>query len=191
GDAVFEIRQNPPFAIRLPYREAFSSGVPPAPIWMLDKHDRHDDQGEQVDGTRWFLDDQSDRHLKISVEASGPAGGKALLIESNHADPRQWATQVELPEIEVEDHAKYVLSLSLRAEVPGSVWLSFSQRSEPYHDCGLSSAVAVTNSWSEFRVPFWVSGTKCGASNNRLAIQTGNISGKLWMANVTLERAAD
>src|SRR5207244_11396967 len=99
----------------------------------------------------------------------------SLVVESKQADPRAWMTQLELPRLAVEEDARYVVSLFLKAEIPGPVSISFMQSTDPYRSCGLSHTVPVTSSWTAFAMPFRVAGTRCGATNNRLPIQTGSI----------------
>jgi len=183
GDAIFEIQQRAPVAVQLPYRESFSSRVPPSPIWLLDKRDH----GERIEAeSRWFLDEQPGRQSTVTVEPGGPGGSNSLIIQNSQADSRPWATQLDLPEIEVETGARYVVSVFLKAEVPGSVTINFTQRTAPYQDCGLFQTVAVTKDWTEVTLPFRVSSENCGAKKNRLAIWTGTLAGKLWIANVSL-----
>ncbi|HUQ72082.1 MAG TPA: hypothetical protein VM165_21315, partial [Planctomycetaceae bacterium] len=187
GDASFEIEQRATVSTHIPFRERFSSRVPPGGVWMLDKRDH----GEEVETTsRWFLDEQPGRHSAVTVESGGPGESNSLVIRSSPADTRPWATLLELPEIVVETDSSYVFTVFLKADVPGPVTISFTQRRPPYQNCGLSQAVSVTQDWTAFALPFKVTGVSCGAKDNRLALGTGRIDGTLSIANVSLEPAA-
>ncbi len=183
GDAVFEIRQRAPVAIQLPFRETFSSDVLPAPVWMMRKRD--EDKQFEVE-SRWFIEEQAGRHSTLAVEPGGPGHSNSLVIESHQADPHTWASQIQLPGLDLTTNVTYVLSLSLKAEVPGPVSFGLMQRTPPYQGCGLFEFVTITHEWTQFTKAFQVSGIRCGAENNELSLQIGRISGKLWLASVSL-----
>jgi hypothetical protein len=183
GDTVFEIRQRRPNAVQIPYRETFTSLAPPSPIFMIDQS--QDDLDPQA-SWKWFFEEQPGRHSTVTVGPEGPDGVNSLIVQNGTRDQRAWATQLELPRIAVEAGARYVLSVSMKADVPSPVSISFGQRTEPFRNCGLFETVSVTGTWNTFTIPFRPAGPGCGAVNNRLSFETASIGGTLWIANVSL-----
>ncbi len=179
GDSLFEISQLRPAAIQLPFYDDFHYGVPPPPVWKLPG--AHDRMGPQV---RWAIVDPA-RHSSLSLVAGAPKGGNSVLIEKQ-ADPHPWTTMIVMPHINVKDGRPYKVSLWMKAENPGPVSLGFEQSTDPYRTCGFFTAFTVTTSWAEYAIPFRVTGNRCEADNNRVSIGTGQIGGKLWIANFSM-----
>ena len=53
----------------------------------------------------------------------------------------------------------------------------------------MAESLRVKEGWAEYTARFRVTGQNCEAGNNRLVIQAGKISGKLWIANLLLAPA--
>lgn len=180
GDASFEVSQLHPLAIQIPFRDTFLYSAPPPNIGTL-VHLKNNIESP----VRWVLDEQPGIRSTLSIQAEAPKGGNSLLIEK-HADPRSWATQVVLPDIQVKDRESYKVSAWMKTENPGLIWIGFGQRSAPYGPCGLAHVFWVSKVWTEYAAPFRVTGAGCDATNNRLSIQVGQIGGKLWIADFSL-----
>ena len=176
GKETFEVSQPRSSYIFIPLQERFAES--PA-FWDTDADAR----------SRWVLANLTGARARAGITTDGPAGKNSLVIEKQ-ADKNPWETMLYVPRIKTDPGAKYRLSLWLKAESPSKVWLTFGQRTEPYHDCGLDQVVEVSPAWKEVALPFQVKGEGCGADNNRLLIQIGKITGRLWLSQLLLTREA-
>jgi hypothetical protein len=120
------------------------------------------------------------------IAAEGPDGKNSLVLQKQQMDAQPWESQVFLPRLKVVDGARYRVSLRLKAEHPAPVWLTFGQRTSPYHGCGLDQKFDVAATWIEATAPFRVAGANCGADNNRLSIMVGRVAGKFWISGLSL-----
>jgi hypothetical protein len=141
-------------------------------------------------GSGWILEEQPGLNSKLAVTSEGPDGTNSLVLDRKQGGHLTWTTKVYLPEIVTETGANYDLSVWLKAENPALVRLTFTQRTPPFHTCGLVQSVWVTSEWSQFEAPFHASGEDCGAGNNRVSIEGGRVAGKLWVAKLSLAGVA-
>jgi hypothetical protein len=178
GDASFRIVQERPAFIFVPYFENFV--VPPPPNWALNASAA---PGADFP-TRWVLDDQASQPADTSITAEGPGGAHSLVITKKQADQESWRTQIYLPSIQIKTGQRYRVSVWLKAQKPATVGVAFEQRTDPYHICGLDRRVTVSPQWTQYSFPFEAEGERCEAENNRLAIEAGNVSGKVWISKL-------
>lgn len=140
--------------------------------------------------TRWQLETHSGR-ATIRLAREGPERTGALVLFKPGVDADSSNTQVYLPAIDTEAGASYDVSVRLRAEGIAEAWLSFEQRYAPYGPCGLWQPVALSSEWTTVTARFTAEGPGCGHDMNRLTIVAGNVSGRLWIADVSLRRVND
>jgi len=136
---------------------------------------------------RWILEDYSGRSA-MTFDLTSDGDRSALILSKPARDRDVYQTQIYLPRIDTEPGGEYQLSLSLKADPPGSLWVAFSQRTAPFKTCGLSEALTVPASWKSFVVRFTPSAPDCGADKNRLSLEVGHLSGRLWVSDVSLTR---
>jgi hypothetical protein len=136
---------------------------------------------------RWVLEDYS-RTSIVSFDSRGPDGRTSLVLSKPAQDKELYQTQIYLPGIETEPGAGYRLSFWLKAESPVSLWVAFSQRTEPFKNCGLWEMLTVPATWTRFAVRFTPSESGCGPDTNRLSLEVGRLSGSLRVSNVSLTR---
>jgi hypothetical protein len=137
--------------------------------------------------SRWVLEDHA-RTSTVSFDSRGPGGRTSLMLSKPAQDRELYQTQIYLPGIETEPGVGYRLSFWLKAEPPGSPWVAFNQRTQPFKNCGLWEMLTVPATWTPFVVRFTPSESGCGPDTNRLSLDVGHLSGKLWISKVSLTR---
>jgi hypothetical protein len=161
GESFFRVRQPPLPPILLPFAEW------PRP-------------------SRWRLEDSAGGS-RIAVTSEGPEAAPSLMLERrNPPDPDAEATAVSFSGVNIESGAGYRLSLWLKAEHPALVRVRFGQKASPFNLCGLDQPIDASPQWREVSVWFQARGEGCGPDENRLSIEAGQVSGKLWLAGVAL-----
>jgi hypothetical protein len=169
SNARFKVTQTRGSHISLPYFESFSP-----------------EQDSDPDASaRWVLNNQSGQNASLRLASQGPPGSNSLLLDKRGSDQDAWKTQIYLPGIETEARATYDLSLWVKAQTPGLAFLKLSRSTAPYRTCGLSESVFVPADWTQLNFRFR-SEEDCGADSNRLSIEAGWISGKLWLSKIAL-----
>jgi hypothetical protein len=184
GDGVFRVVQFRPAAIQLPFHEMFRSRRTPVPIFTLAGRS----ENPLGSPTRWVLDEQPGQTSLLAVEPEPAGGGNRLSIQRLQADPRAWATQIQLPGIAAKMGEDYRVSISMKADTPGPVSVIFEQRTAPFGNCGLVWTFPVSIRWELYRTAFQAKGEGCGAANNRLSIQVGRFAGKVWISDFSIGR---
>ena len=139
--------------------------------------------------SRWHLEDSPGGSSKATITAAGPEGGDSLMIERHDPpDDDPGATTVYFSGIDVDEGAGYRLSLWLKAEHPSQISVRFGQAAAPHNRCGLDQPIDASSSWRKVKVWFLAKGEGCGRDENRLSIEAGQITGKLWLSQISLNR---
>ncbi len=137
------------------------------------------------DSVTWALNNQSGQNAALRISPEAPAGSNSLVLEKARADPQPWMTQVYLPGIETKAGAPYHLTLWVKAQAPALIGLKLIHRTAPYDTCGLAESVWAPADWTQIDLRFRTT-VGCGADANRLSIDAGAISGRLWISQIAL-----
>jgi hypothetical protein len=138
------------------------------------------------------LEDLPGAKTKLTATSEGPDGGDALLLERpDPPDEAPATTSAYFSRVPVEAGRSYRLSLWVRAQQRGRIWLRFAQDAIPFNGCGLNQPVEVSPEWKQAFVTFRIKGDGCGTETNRLSIDAGQISGNLWVSQIALHPVPD
>ena len=125
----------------------------------------------------------------MTITSDGPQGADSLVIDRHNPpndDPR--ATAIYFPGIAIHEGAGYRLSLWLKAEHLSQIRVRFGQATSPYNHCGLDRLIDTSSSWRKVGVWFRAEGEGCGRDQNRLSIDVGQSTGRLWFSQIFLSR---
>jgi hypothetical protein len=139
--------------------------------------------------SRWSLEDSPGGGTHVTITSDGPQGADSLVIDRHNPPSNdRRATAVYFPGISIHEGAGYRLSLWLKAEHPSQISVRFGQATSPYNHCGLDRLIDTSSSWRKVGVWFRAEGEGCGRDQNRLSIDVGQSTGRLWFSQVFLSR---
>ena len=194
GEQIFRIIQLRSSTVYTPFDESFST------IWYSGEPDSSPDLGTP---DRWILEYRSVwRSTTLAIKTKGTGRGRLLVLDKPvPPDDAPDATVIYLPSVELEESEWYRLSLRVKAQHPGQLLLHLG-KGPPYDDCGLDLPIDVSPAWREMTLPFRFPASACESkghgprpaaprdllTGNRLSIEAGKITGKLWISRVALQR---
>lgn len=186
GDSGFELSQSGSPYVDVPYTADLNQ--PPIPVWEVPDLELKTGRSDGAP-PRWVLDNQPGQGATVRVAASdAPQGGSAYVVERPPPEAELWKTQVWLPGIRTEEGGKYAVRLWLKSDNPTEVALEIAPREAPFRRCGLFEQMKTTAEWKEFTFHFQGVGGSCRAETNRIALQCGRVSGKLWISGFSLTK---
>jgi hypothetical protein len=94
-----------------------------------------------------------------------------------------------LPQVDFHFGTEYPLTVWMKAEKVTEVVITVGQNIAPWGNCSAKQLVQVPPVWTKYDVPLKVTAPKCEPVNNRLVFATAGFSGKLWIADLSLDAA--
>lgn len=134
---------------------------------------------------RWMLAQHGER-ASLQPGPPSPNGGATVLVEKARMDPQPYLTQLFLPFVQVEHGRSYQLSFWVKSERAAELEAVLSTKRPPHEFCGFAEKFSVTATWTRFSLPLRLSGAGCTAETNRLSFLLGGLSGRLWLADLSI-----
>jgi hypothetical protein len=180
GERRFRVMQRPLPDLSLPFIETYidrEAGPPPGGYSYWPQQ------------SRWSLENSSAASTNMAITKDGPGGADALVVtRPNTPDDDPHATSVYFSGIEIKEGAGYRLSLWLKADDPTQVRVRFGQAASPFSRCGLDRPIDAASTWRKVGIWFRAKGEGCGRDQNRLSIDVGQSTGRLWFSQILLSR---
>ena len=138
------------------------------------------------DNHGFILEDHlSTASLYIS-ENEGISGSRCLVL-NNTQTVSSWQVQAKKIGFNISNNTHYNGQIYLKSDNPGIIYIAIQREIEPWDNMGLWKVVSVTTNWQAIDIGF-TAASELGINpdNVRFAIQAGELTGKLYVDDISL-----
>ncbi len=138
------------------------------------------------DNHGFTLEDHLDTASLYISENEGINGSHCLIL-NNTQTVSSWQIQAKKIGFKLNQGTSYQGEINLKADTPGIIYILIQREIDPWDNMGLWKAVQVTTSWQTININFIATNNpELDPENVRFAIQAGELSGKLYINNISL-----
>lgn len=133
-------------------------------------------------GSKWWFEHKD--NLDDIQRNPLPGDGASLEVKVKARNDQDWATQLQLPELTLEDGRDYTLEFEVSADRTADVRVVCTLDKNDWHNCGLDQPFSVGTDSRRYRFGFKAHSTERG--HVRIAFCAGHAPGRIRISNITL-----